>query len=343
MIQLEPHLLDALDGSVEGLRQALQTAVRLEFSTIPPYLYALYSIKPGRNREIASLIKSVVVQEMLHMALDCNILTAICGSPAINHPKLVPKYPGRLPGSVEHGVVVRLAPFSKELLSEVFMPIEEPEMVLEYPFEASAFASGKPHVTIGEFYAKIKGQIRELGDGIFLGDPARQLTTGFGELRTRCINDAEAAMGAIDLIVEQGEGTKTSPLDPEAEPAHYYRFAEIYAGRKLVRNCDPDPEAPKFKFGGHAIEFDPDGVWPVIANPSRPSYNHFPKARDLNDAFNGTYTRLLDTLHLAFNGEPDRLALALGFMESMKEQAAVMIALETVPGRTAGPTFEYRP
>lgn len=40
MIRLKPELFQGLD-TVEGLRKALQTAIQLEFSTIPPYLYAL--------------------------------------------------------------------------------------------------------------------------------------------------------------------------------------------------------------------------------------------------------------------------------------------------------------
>jgi hypothetical protein len=30
-------------------------------------------------------------------------------------------------------------------------------------------------------------------------------------------------------------------------------------------------------------------------------------------------------------------------MESLKEQALVMMSYELVPGQTAGPTFQYRP
>ena len=40
----------------------------LEFATIPPYLTAMYSIKAGENRQVYDVIRSVVMQEMLHMA-----------------------------------------------------------------------------------------------------------------------------------------------------------------------------------------------------------------------------------------------------------------------------------
>jgi hypothetical protein len=84
-------------------------------------------------------------------------------------------------------------------------------------------------------------------------------------------------------------------------------------------------------------------VWPVITNPNRTSYPDGSKARNLNETFNYTYTSLLKSMQLTFGGQPDRLGPAIGLMESMKEQALVMMATETVPGQTAGPSFEYTP
>src|ERR1700730_7630242 len=78
----------------------LQGAIELEHSTIPPYLQALYSIKRGSNAIVADLIRSIVVEEMLHMTIAANVLNAIGGSPAINTPKFIPQYPGPLPMNV---------------------------------------------------------------------------------------------------------------------------------------------------------------------------------------------------------------------------------------------------
>src|ERR1700759_1622945 len=106
MIALKPELFQDLNGTLDGLKSALQNAIELEHATIPPYLYALYSIRQDTNAEIAALIKSVVVQEMLHMAIDCNVLNAIGGHPRIDDPRFVPKYPGHLPGGVENSLIV---------------------------------------------------------------------------------------------------------------------------------------------------------------------------------------------------------------------------------------------
>jgi hypothetical protein len=342
MITLKAELFDNLNGTLKGLQSALQDAIELEHSTIPPYLYALYSIRQNQNAEIAHLIRSIVMEEMLHMAIDCNILNAIGGTPKIDDPCFLPKYPGHLPGGVEDSLVVGLAAFSKQLVLDTFMQIEEPEDPLHFPV-LTMLASVKPKTTIGQFYEGIMTQIRTLGNGIFTGDVRKQLTTGFGSLRTMHIHDVASANAAIELIVSQGEGTKTSPLDPDHELAHYYRFAEVYYGKKLIPNPDPGPGKPQYVYGGHAIEFNPADVWPVITNPRRDSYKPGSTAFKLNEEFNRTYTRLLRTLQRIFSGEPDWLGPAITLMESMQEQALVLMAAEVVPGQTAGPTFDYTP
>ena len=48
--------------TIEDARSLLQTAVGVEFGTLPPYLYALYSIPPGTNPEANHLIRSVALQ-----------------------------------------------------------------------------------------------------------------------------------------------------------------------------------------------------------------------------------------------------------------------------------------
>jgi hypothetical protein len=59
MITLKAELFEDLNGTLAGLRSALQNAIELEHSTIPPYLYALYSLRQNRNVEI---IESRIIQ-----------------------------------------------------------------------------------------------------------------------------------------------------------------------------------------------------------------------------------------------------------------------------------------
>lgn len=355
MIELKAELLAPPEAGPEAdsearlhaLRRRLQNAIELEHSTIPPYMYALYSLKPGSNLDIARVIGSILRQEMLHMALACNILNAIGGAPRIDSPDFIPHYPCPLPGAIDNGLIVPLAPFSKQLVHDVFMSIEEPEHVPDYPVRPRLLAldMALDTRTIGQFYAAIRREILDLSSqsNIFTGAPERQLTTGFPTLRGMAVLDADSACAAIDLIVEQGEGTVTSPLAPEHGLAHFYKFEEIYQGRKLIRNPDRRPGAPAWAFWGHEIVFDANGVWPALTNPERTRYAPGSRLAQINDAFNASYTGMLQALHAVFNGEQDRLAPAVLAMQGLRQQAAAMMACELVPGLAGGPTFDYTP
>ena len=120
------------------LRTALQTAIELEHSTIPPYLCALYSLRAGSNLEVAELIESVVMEEMLHLVLAANVLNAIGGAPSIANPGFVPRYPCTLPHS-DGRLVVHLRRFSREAV-DTFLRIERPE-----PPRRSAASRPLPH------------------------------------------------------------------------------------------------------------------------------------------------------------------------------------------------------
>lgn len=343
MIRLDRSLIqcpsDDFDTRLAALRGKLQKAIELEHSTIPPYLYALYSIKTNSNLEIAALMLSVIKQEMLHMSLVCNVLNAVGGAPRIDDPAFIPSYPGHLPGGVEAGLVVPLAPLSKQVVRDVFMVIEAPDHTLD----------GDPPsdegITIGQFYRHLQAEIVVLNHqrDIFTGDRARQLRVGFAELQDAGVIDQATALRAIETIIDQGEGTRVSPFDGEHELSHYYRFAEIYHGRALVTNPDPQAGSPPWLFIGHPIRFDPAGVQPVIVNPSSASYHSHPQLAELNNGFNRGYSDLLRKLHRVFNGQPDWLGPALLEMQALKQQARLLMSREIVPGQTAGPTFDYLP
>lgn len=81
------------------IMKALQVAIEIELYTIPPYLTALWSISDESNFAVKSL-RDIVRDEMAHVALVCNILTAIGGKPVLNASDSIPKYPGPIPGNV---------------------------------------------------------------------------------------------------------------------------------------------------------------------------------------------------------------------------------------------------
>jgi len=106
------------------------------------------------------------------------------------------------------------------------------------PVEEKAAALAAPEfATIGAFYDAIKEQIKALGPSIFVkttAPPQVVNSTSYSPDRLFPITDVETACRAIDLIKLEGEGTSLSPFEAPGDPAHYYRFGEIAAGRRLV-------------------------------------------------------------------------------------------------------------
>src|SRR3954466_5516756 len=124
------RLQGAAPTTLQDAQDMLQKAIAVEFGTLPPYLYAIFSIPAGKNVAAAQLIKSVLLQEMIHMCRACNILNAIGGTPVLPPPV----YPGTLGdiGPDGKALTVHLLPFSKEAMDQA-MKIEQPEKKPDYP------------------------------------------------------------------------------------------------------------------------------------------------------------------------------------------------------------------
>ncbi|MGI9652016.1 ferritin-like domain-containing protein [Chryseobacterium sp. RLHN22] len=116
------HALTDLDY-LPILQDLLQTAILIEHSTIPPYLTALYSIKDGTNVLASQIIRSVAVEEMLHMIMVCNVMNAVNIQPSVNQPQNYPTYPMKLPMNVDF--FVGLETFSINSIA-TFIAIESP-------------------------------------------------------------------------------------------------------------------------------------------------------------------------------------------------------------------------
>lgn len=330
----------------DDLRAALQQAIKLEHATIPAYLTALMTIKPGHNTEIAELLRRVAIEEMLHMCIACNVLNAIGGHPQINTPDFVPTYPGPLPmgiGSDPHGgppFEVPLKKLSRALIHDVFMVIEEPEHAIAFPVvRAAGPGAGAPEFrTIGQFYDAMIALITAAGPRIFTGDPARQVTGWFSPRDLFAVTDVDSACAGLTRIKRQGEGTAKLPTDGDGGLAHYYIYAEIDKGRRLVR----DPQVPEgYSYSGAPIPFDAAGVYPMVDNP--PQKTLPPQLEFLADDFDAAYSALLNALHDTFNGAPGHLRVVMGLMYSVKLLGEKLIAtpLDAKGEQNAGPRFRY--
>jgi rubrerythrin len=320
----------------DEIREALKHAIQFEHATIPAYLFALFSIEADwelhgapagarPNAAVADILHSVVLEEMSHMATACNVLTAIGGEPSLDRPGFIPTYPFKLPHTARRSFEVPLQKFSKALVRDVFMTIEEPEPRPDP-------SPGAPHFTVGEFYHGIMHAIEECGEELFATpDVDRQVTTTFLATDLRPVTDVASARAAIERVVEEGEGTARNELGPEGEIAHYYRFEAI------VRGSIWDPLARRRV----PLECDEERVANVV---SRAWDDRDPCARVANDAFNYTYTSLLRALEAAFCGRQEKLPAALGLMASLKQQALDMMTGITVDGDAhPGPSFSYSP
>ncbi|MGH3977340.1 MAG: ferritin-like domain-containing protein, partial [Pseudonocardiaceae bacterium] len=225
--------------TVADLKQALQKAIELEFSTLPPYLYAVFTIKDGSNEAARRRIGAIVREEMIHMGLACNVLNAIGGAPVLANASVVPIYPGPLPydigGEGYEPFRVSLLPFSPEAMIQA-MHIEEPEEPLVFP-ELAAVSLEPTYQTIGQFYRALDKALSELPTDAWSATPRNQLIDHpffAGELFP--VTGYESASEAISRIVSEGEGNTQSPLDFEGEVAHYYRFEEIRRDQVLQKD-----------------------------------------------------------------------------------------------------------
>ena len=167
------------------LHAYLFAAMRLEHATIPPYLMALYSIKPGTNSDATHILRVVVVEEMLHLTLAANLLNAIGGTPDLTAKDFVPLCPAYLPDG-EHDFQVSIQPFSKAAI-QTSLNIERPEKSAPSdakrirPLQHKAASTlakvpgdqGMCFYSIGEFYEEIKRGLhrlhKEMGDALFSG------------------------------------------------------------------------------------------------------------------------------------------------------------------------------
>ena len=338
----------------EKLSRWLQTALELEFATIPPYLTALLSIKLPANREAAELIRSVMIEEMLHFALVANIINAVGGTPTLDETTL-PHYPLQMKfeGAPFKGreFPINLEPFSAAAIA-TFMKIEQPEERLKRPATFSVTFE-VPALTIGEFYRRILALLKELDaelpGKLFVGDPARQIHKDFywsGGGGVVAVSDLASATQAIDLVISQGEGGWTRAQGAAStgfgsylDMGHYYRFSEIHYARRYRPEDDPDA-APT----GDPIAIDYAAAYPVAINPKASDYGAGTELAALNDAFNMRYTDMLLQLREAIGGSPKALYTAImNGMHALTPIAHEMmkLPLEAGDGRVGCPSFDW--
>lgn len=338
------------------LHYNLQLAIELEFSTIPTYLQALYSIEDGTNAVAYTVIRSVVMEEMFHLTNAANILIATGGKPALNDPNFIPKYPTFLPDGEKwfQAELLKLSPRALELFLDIEMPGD---------------LAPRSLITIGDFYANIEKGLKHLskqmGDALFPpGTLKNQIEHkyyyGGGGIINK-VTDLKSSMFALNAIIAQGEGAPVTDWDPDKpfpldettgimsgdhnlfmqprELAHYYRFNELYLGRRYVCG-DSHNSGPT----GPAIHINYEQIYNLRPNPKYDEYADYPELNALNVECNLIFSLLLDQLHEAFNGHSKVLETAVGTMFSLKDVVQALMR-NPIPhsncGEHAAPTWQY--
>lgn len=268
----------ASEVTPDNLEEVMQQAIALELATIPTYLYTYYSINRAQDQDAlyaklhqqlsqsgkrnpqmvdelaqelkvdilvyankaAALVMSVVIEEMLHLALSCNVKQMVCQvAPDLMAIGKVLTFPTQLDGH-EPEFPINEGKLSLKQLS-TFLQIESPK-----PFKdpyAEVFERGiVEYQTIGQLYEMIMGCIKDNFPGPYKKRPqllppesgARPRPfysqnsmntvhydrdhnphfaneTDSGELVG--VYNSKTAIEALHLIVEQGEGSTTKQND----------------------------------------------------------------------------------------------------------------------------------
>src|ERR671914_982495 len=329
------------------------------------YLFAAFSLKTDASEGLTDeqleavrrwerVISEVAAQEMLHLALASNLLTAIGGAPHFsrpNFPQPAKYYPP--------GFELALMPFSEQALgSFVFyerpegMEHDAPELELASEVIAPLIPGGVvvPHeqqfATVGHLYRGIEQGFRYLVEKygeqrVFVGPPEAQATWSYfwwPELVP--VTDLASAQVAIESIVEQGEGARS-----DRDDAHFGMFLRVLVEYMEFKERDPD--------------FDP--ARPVVAAWARPPSDARltdpvlitdPTTAAVADLFNAAYEVMLQMLVRFFahteETEEELQTLsdtAVGAMSLLIKPLGQLLTTLSVgaefPGKTAGPNFEF--
>ncbi|OOZ17975.1 hypothetical protein BOW28_03760 [Solemya velum gill symbiont] len=316
---------------ISSLQQHLQWAIELEHATLTPYLCALYSIKEGHNPESAEILRSIFMEEMLHMTLAANVLNAVGGTPVLDSPDFIPSYPSFLPYS-DHSFIVPLTGFSPETIATL-MKIERPE-------QAGAPPEDEQYETIGQFYEAIKLGLEEVAqqlgeEAVFTGDPSRQIHpdtvvyAGSGSIVP--VTDLDSALAALNEGMHQGEGMSFDTIwdgdqnmfhHEREEVGHYFRLNQILEGRFYQRG-----DTPQSGPTGEAFEVD----WEAVYKPSDIIADEFheEEIKSQNEIFCRRYSEILRFIEQGFNGDSKSICRSVGAMYELKQDAIELLQMTT--------------
>lgn len=352
----------------EELLFLLGEASQLEHMLMCEYLFAVFSLKRDVSEGITTeqleaikrwdrVISEVAAQEMLHLTLASNMLSAIGSSAHFNRPNF-PQQSKYFPA----GVKVALLPFGKDALLH-FLYLERPEgleredaailesrSVEEEPHSVITSQNLVPEpeefATVGHLYRGIERGFQQLVEKqgeqhIFIGPPKAQATQQyFSWPELIPVTNLASAIQAIETIVEEGEGARG-----DWQQAHYGKFLQVYNEYQALKQRDPNFEPTRPVRA--AFVRQPADTVPVdlISDPV---------TAGASNLFNASYATLLSILNRFFlhGGETDEefkllSDVAVDMMFNVIRPVGILLTTLPIgphlPGVMAGASFEtYR-
>ena len=338
--------------TVEDLREHLELAITVELSTIPPYLYAMYSLADQAS-QAALLIRSIVAEEMLHAALCANILLAVGGSPRFATDVHLSRYPCVLPHH-DPPLHLSLQPCSQRVLRDVFARIEQPEAHAA-PVEADSYQ------TLGQFYHALERGLNVLaagGDLFASPQPERQLADPAFYTAVEdddddsggllLVDDLGSACQAIEVIVHQGEGLSESRWADEShrELTHYYKLLSIMDGTSPlgeVLALPTDPRTADYPVHLQPVSHLFNAAYRFVVLLLDELYSPVLDKAPLVDELYRVMTRVMGPLARWLVAQPYRDGVAAPTFEVVDVPAPARDHLLTLAAAVAGEHPELRP
>jgi len=347
----------------EQLWSLLVEAAQIEHMIMCQYLYACFSLKTEPDEGLTAqqadavarwqeTLTGIAIEEMLHLALVMNVMTAIGAAPTLSRPNF-PRHSVFLPPGVEFA----LLPFGVDSLTH-FLYLERPEGMERV--DAAEFVPAAPppepvgpaevmprlqgFLTVGHLYRGIEQGLSDLASQLgepvlFVGEPRAQATPErFRWPQLIAVTDLASALAALDEIIEQGEGARG-----DWRPAHYGRFFDIWNEYQELREQNPsfEPARPVMP----AFTQQPYDIDEAVTQPTEPL------TRQVAELFNLGYEVLLQVLTRFFThtDETDEqldalVQAAFGIMGGVLKPIGTALTRLPMgpgnPGRTAGAAFQ---
>jgi CDGSH-type Zn-finger protein/uncharacterized Fe-S cluster protein YjdI len=327
----------------EELIYLLTEAAQFEHVVMCTYLYAQWSLKKDESEGLSAeekkavdrwraSIRSVAMEEMLHLSLVNNLMAAFGATPHLSRPDF-PIRQGYFPSDLDF----HLAPFNEATMQH-FVFIERPEGIEvkdgagfthESHYQRVVCSdlltpTARDYGSQGHLYHGIAQAIRRLAtqlgeDKLFIGHGEAQLSSAEFPLPGLFeISGVETAMKAIEEIVSQGEGAPA-----HREDSHYARFEAIRQEFLELKQARPDFEP------AHPAASNP--VLTEIADEASTTRVTDPLARKVVDLGNALYGLMLQTLAQVCSPVP----LPSGLRQGLADVSGQLMRYTTVVGEAA--------